>query len=68
MLVIECYKDNKKTDYVKCPICNSGRLCDKPVAEKVTVVAANDSVRDNNGIILKCPKCKQKVIINISKE
>ena len=32
-------KSNIKSDYVRCPSCKRGRLCDKPIGEKATVIA-----------------------------
>ncbi len=63
-------KDNIKSDYVRCPVCKSGRLCDKPADEKATVIAikSNHGERTSNGVILKCPKCSRKFYIHLSKE
>lgn len=63
-------KSNIKSDYVRCPSCKRGRLCDKPIGEKATVIALKPghSERTSSSIILKCPKCSQKFIIHLSKE
>ena len=63
-------KSNIKSDYVRCPSCKRGRLCDKPIGEKATVIAlkSGHSERTSSRIILKCPKCSQKFIIHLSKE
>lgn len=71
MLLIEqvCEKSNIKRDFVKCPSCKRGRLCDKPVGAKVSTNIANfehDNVTDPQ-IIIKCPKCGKKFIIHLSK-
>lgn len=71
MLLIEqvCEKSNIKSDFVKCPSCKRGRLCDKPVGAKVSTNIANfdhNNVTDPQ-IIIKCPKCGQKFIIHLSK-
>lgn len=72
MLLIEQVfeKNNIKSDYVKCPSCKRGRLCDKPVGEKATAIAikSDHASRTSSRIILKCPKCSQKFIIYLSKE
>lgn len=72
MLLIErIYEpDNFRCDYVKCPACNRGRLCDKPVGEKVMAIAIqSDATHErSNRIILKCPKCSQKFLISFTKE
>ena len=53
------------SDYVRCPACGKGRLCDKTIGDKVTVIAIQDTAhsRKSSGIILKCPKCAGKFII-----
>lgn len=57
--------EDAKFDHVKCPLCKTGRLCDKPVNEKVVVLIESDelSIKNNNKIILKCPKCNQQIVI-----
>lgn len=66
MLLIKQFNIEKtKIDHVKCPLCKTGRLCDKPVEEKVMVPIGNSefSNQSTNKIILKCPKCNQQIII-----
>lgn len=53
-------KSNKDDGYIiHCPICG-GRLCDSKSNEKVVV---NKDNIFNNGIILKCYKCRNKINI-----
>ena len=72
MLLIEqvCEKNEIKSDFVKCPSCKRGRLCDKPIGVKVsaTAIKSDHSSWTSTSIILKCPKCGQKFILHISKE
>lgn len=66
MLLLEHFiAESTKFDHVRCPLCKSGRLCDKPVEEKVVVPLKSNvtSNQSNNKIILKCPKCNQQIII-----
>lgn len=66
MLLIKHFIDEgAKFDRVKCPLCKTGRLCDKPVEEKVIVLIESDELsnKNNNKIILKCPKCNQRIVI-----
>lgn len=65
MLLLKHFIDEgTKFDRVKCPLCKTGRLCDKPVEEKVIVLIESDELSNkNNKIILKCPKCNQRVVI-----
>lgn len=66
MLLLKHFNaENTKIDHVKCPLCKTGRLCDKPVEEKVVVpIESSDfSKKNNDKIILKCPKCSQQIII-----
>ena len=38
LLIEQIYETNDlKSDYVKCPVCKQGRLCDKPMGDKVMV-------------------------------
>lgn len=71
LLIEQIYEpDNLKCDYVKCPVCKRGRLCDKPVGEKVMAIAVSGETRQRTGtrIILKCPKCAQKFIVTVPTE
>lgn len=72
MLLIERVEErnNIKSDYVKCPVCGRGRLCDKPFKEKAkSITVASSPVNDiSNKIILKCPKCSNKFFIQFSNE
>lgn len=66
MLLLKHFIDEgTKFDRVKCPLCKTGRLCDKPVGEKVIVLIESNefSNQNTNKIILKCPKCNQQIII-----
>ncbi|MCH5273425.1 MAG: hypothetical protein J1E35_07105 [Lachnospiraceae bacterium] len=71
MLVIEQFHENPDTqsDYVRCPACKKGRLCDKPAGDKAAVaIKVTVPVKKNSRIILKCPKCSQKFLIYLSKD
>ena len=72
MLIIEQIYESSdiKSDYVRCPSCKKGRLCDKPAGERATVIALKpDHVgRTSSKIILKCPKCGHRFMIHLPKE
>lgn len=72
MLIIEQIYESSdiKSDFVRCPSCKKGRLCDKPAGERATVIALKpDHVgKTSSKIILKCPKCGQKFMIHLPKE
>lgn len=72
MLFIEqIYEPNDiASDYVKCLTCKRGRLCDKPVGEKVMAIAIRGDIpkKTTNRIILKCPKCGQKFLVSFPSE
>ena len=71
LLIEQIYETNGlKSDYVKCPVRKQGRLCDKPMGDKVMVIAVSEGTghQTGNRIILKCPKCGQRFIITIPKE
>lgn len=62
LLVNELYNEKTITsDYVRCPYCNKGRLCDKPVDLKV-LSKKTESTLDKTEVfvILKCHKCGRK--------
>ncbi len=58
------------SDYVRCPSCKKGRLCDKPVGDKVIAISIRNTTLSNksNRIILKCPKCSGKFLIHLSQD
>lgn len=71
LLIEQIYEpDNIRCDYVKCPACKRGRLCDKPVGEKAMAIAIQGDTppKRSSRIILKCPKCSQKFVISFTKE
>ncbi len=72
MLLIEqvSEKNEIKSDYVKCPTCKRGRLCDKAIGDKVSVTAidTDHSNWTSTKIILKCPKCSNRFYLHITKE
>ena len=71
ILIEQVYEDvDIKSEYVRCPFCKRGRLCDKPKGEKATVNAIKTDCQEQTGskIILTCPKCSQRFLIHFSKE
>ena len=72
MLLIEQIfeQDTIQSDFVRCPACKRGRLCDRPAGEKAMAIAIHGeaSFKKSNRIILKCPKCSQKFLISFTKE
>jgi len=63
MLLVKQLKNEEviTSDYVRCPCCTKGRLCDKPVGLKVSTEEMKPRL-DNTGVfvILKCHKCGRK--------
>lgn len=71
ILIEKVYEDvDIRSEYVRCPSCKRGRLCDKPKGDVATVIALKTDHQGGTGskIILKCPKCSQKFLIHLSKE
>lgn len=68
LIVGQLYNEKMvNSDYVKCPCCNKGRLCDKPVGIKVSTDKKKTSLDNTDGfIILKCHKCGKKSILQFS--
>ena len=55
--------DLLRRNYVRCPICKRGRLCDCPAGEQVKVQEFHDNA-PRTGVILKCPKCSNLFFIS----
>lgn len=71
MLVIEQLPENSdfESNYVRCPVCKKGRLCDKPAGDKIAVaIKVTVPVKKHSRIILKCPKCSQKFLVYLLKD
>ena len=69
MLLIEQISDKSAmlSNYVKCPLCKRGRLCDKPTNIKVKNIVGR-LIRDPKEaacVIVKCPSCGQKFNIHL---
>ena len=63
LLIEQIYETNDlKSDYVKCPVCKQGRLCDKPMGDKVMVIAVSEGTghQTGNRIILKATPHREK--------
>lgn len=64
MLIIQALKKEEdiKVEFLRCPICKRGRLCDKPLNESVRVLKdKNPEQEGTSNVIIKCPKCGQKI-------
>ena len=48
-------------DYVRCPSCGKGRLCDKPRGTKVAVLRIEGTALDH--VVVKCPKCSALYLV-----
>lgn len=62
------YPQRLKSDYVLCPACKRGRLCDKLQGENIAVLSLSGNTEvpgSFHGLILKCPRCAQRFIISI---
>jgi DNA-directed RNA polymerase subunit RPC12/RpoP len=53
-------------DYVTCPLCGKGRLCDKPRNAKVDILQIHG--RGLEHVVLKCPKCGSRFIITVDED
>lgn len=58
--------NSMKYDYVKCPQCGKGRLCDKPRNAKVSILQIHGSGLDQ--VIVKCPKCSSRYLISVAED
>ncbi len=63
MIIISTVPPSLKSteyNYLICPKCKKGRLCDKPKNEKVSAIITKPLT---NHIIIKCPKCSETFVI-----
>ena len=71
LLIEQIYEPSDvASDYVKCLACKHGRLCDKPVGEKVMAIAIRGDIPKSTAhrIILECPKCGQDIVLKKTKK
>ena len=71
MLLIQQVSENVAAiDYVRCPSCKSGRLCDKTLGVQIRAVPVTDASLNRSvpRLILKCPKCGKKFSIQLDKK
>ena len=58
-------------NFVRCPGCGKGRLCDKAANEKaITLSLQSDKhiSKSKASIILKCPKCSARFLVSLEPE
>lgn len=55
--------DAARYDFVICPNCGRGRLCDKPRGSKISVLQIHGKGRDH--VIVKCYKCSSRYLIGM---
>lgn len=48
-------------DYIRCPKCGKGRLCDKPRGAKVSLLHIDGKGLDH--VVVKCPCCSSRYLI-----
>ena len=50
-------------DFVICPSCGKGRLCDKPKGARVNILHIDKTGLDH--VVVKCPKCGSRYLISV---
>ena len=70
MLVVERAEKRNAVEfeYLRCPVCKTGRLCDKSTGETVLTVSNDRDLHSLPRIIVKCPKCASKISIGYIEE
>ncbi len=48
-------------DYIRCPKCGKGRLCDKPRGAKVSLLQIDGKGLEH--VVVKCPRCSSRYLI-----
>ncbi len=56
-------EDYKQYDFVICPCCDRGRLCDKPKGTRVSIIQIDKNTLDH--VVVKCPKCGSRYLISV---
>lgn len=51
-------------DYVICPYCRKGRLCDKPKGARVLIEQIHGCGSDH--VVVKCPKCGARYLVSVN--
>jgi len=67
IMVSKILDDDTKYDYVLCPKCGRGRLCDKPHGTKVNILQIHKNEVSEH-IVVKCPKCSSRYLISATDE
>ena len=67
IMVSKILDNNTKYDYVFCPKCGRGRLCDKPHDTKVNISQIHKNEVSEH-IVVKCPKCSSRYLISATDE
>lgn len=59
LLIQQVCEKTMISDNVRCPVCKTGRICDKPLGSQIRAIPQGDITMNSNGstVILKCPKC-----------
>ena len=58
--------EDVKSEFVKCPNCGRGRICDKAVGEKAAAISVSPDtnlLKSKATLILKCPRCSSKFFV-----
>lgn len=56
-------EDYIQYDFVICPCCGKGRLCDKPKGARVNILHIDKNGLDH--VVVKCPKCGSRYLISV---
>lgn len=57
------YEPSSQYDFVTCPICKRGRICDKPKGSRVNILQTDKKEMDH--VVVKCPKCGSRYLISV---
>ncbi len=57
---------NESYEYVRCPTCGKGRLCDKPKDAKVSLLQIAGKGLEH--VVVKCPRCSARYLITATED
>ncbi len=57
----------RQATLVRCPVCSKGRICDKLPKTVIRLSVDSDAQmhQSDDAIILKCPRCRMQIVLEL---